>query len=87
MGIRSSLLPEIRSFGLGQLLRKSKSNIWSGGEIAARAVIRASLKPTGRAKPAPAEIEADSEALGLWEADILLDVLADKLADSEALGL
>ena len=55
VGIRLSLLPEIRSFGLGQLLRKSKSNIGSGGEIAARALIRLSLKPTGKAKPAPAE--------------------------------
>jgi len=33
------------------------------------------------------EILALSEALGLWDADILLETLAEIDADSEALGL
>jgi len=34
-----------------------------------------------------AEIEADSDALGLWDAEMLLEILLEILADSEALGL
>ena len=48
--VKLSLLPEIRSFGLWQSLSDPRSNIDTGGETAAKALIRLSSTPAEKAK-------------------------------------
>jgi len=54
-GVKSSLLPQMSSFGFRQAARQVKSNRGRGGEIAASTFTWGLATQVEKAKPAPAE--------------------------------